>query len=65
MQYLTLEQCIVHNGHRHMRNARRYMRQGNVEFAAGSMRKAARNYVAAKRIALFLEWPRPSRRAMA
>lgn len=36
------------NGDRHKRNAERYLAEGKPEYAAGSMRKAERNYKNAK-----------------
>lgn len=44
MPYMTLSQSIRANGDRHAANAQRHRRNGKPEYAAGSMRKAERNW---------------------
>jgi hypothetical protein len=47
-RYLTISETIRENGDRHAANARRHMAEGRPEYAAGSMRKAERNWLRAK-----------------
>lgn len=44
MAYWTIQEGYLQNGHRHKANAERYLAEGNVKFAIGSLRKAIRNY---------------------
>lgn len=52
-RYMTVSECLVANGDRHHRNAENYRAADNEAFAAGSDRKAARNYA---RAALLRPW---------
>lgn len=44
MKYLSLAESIKLNGDRHKANAEVYLAKGMLKHAAGSLRKAAKNY---------------------
>ena len=48
MKYLTVSECLRRNGDRHAANAARHLENGRPDYAAGSMRKAERNWARAK-----------------
>jgi hypothetical protein len=48
MKYVSLSETIKQNGERHMANAYRYEAAGLPEYAAGSRRKAERNFARAE-----------------
>lgn len=58
MQYMTLSENIRKNGDRHKANAERYLSQGLPEYAAGSMRKAEKNYKRADEIEEIFKLPK-------
>lgn len=48
MKYLRMSEMLRQNGDRHAANAARHAANGRPDYAAGSMRKAERNYARAK-----------------
>lgn len=44
VDYITFHDAIKQNGDRHLANANNYLREGKVDYAIGSLRKAIRNY---------------------
>jgi hypothetical protein len=53
--YITLQQTLMNNGHRHKANGDAYMDENNVEYAIGSYKKMLRNYEAANRTNMLME----------
>lgn len=47
MSYISLPESIKANGDRHLDRARRHHAEGHPDYAAGSVRKAWRNYLRA------------------
>ena len=52
MKYLTFAETIRENGERHMANAAKWEAAGKPDYAAGSRRKAGRNFLRAKAMEL-------------
>ncbi len=50
-RYMTVAESLWANCHRHMQNAKRHMAAGRSDYAAGSMRKAYRNFERGRRVA--------------
>lgn len=47
-EYQTIRQSFIANGDRHLQRANRYLSDGHVEYAQGSLIKAKKNYDTAK-----------------
>lgn len=57
MRYISVSESIRQNGDRHKANAERYLAEGKPDYAAGSLRKAARNYYKADELDQMLQVP--------